>query len=106
MRGGEDGIESLKLVAVGFGKELSFNRNQRSTCKRLKVKRAAILTYEVYHRNERDVKAEENEIRFPRNLVDHDRSQLHDGVVEEPVRDRGNACCFGADPDGGDFRGI
>jgi hypothetical protein len=37
-----------------------------------------------YDGNETEIEAEEDKVCLPGNLVDHDRSELHDGVVEEP----------------------
>lgn len=53
---------------------------------------------EVHDGNESDVETEEYKIRLPRYCVDHDRRQLHHGVVEDPVCGCREPVGFGTDP--------
>lgn len=55
---------------------------------------------EVDDGDEGKVEAHEDKVGLPRNLVDHDGSELDDGVVEDPVRRRRQTVGFGTDADG------
>lgn len=80
MRFREDRIQRFEFVPVGLREE------------------------KVHDRDEGDIETEKYKISLPRDAVDHDRSELDDGVVEDPVgrgRETGrlgsdaNRCHFG-----------
>lgn len=75
MRLGEDAVHSLELVPVRLDKR------------------------KVHDRHEGQVETHEHEVRLPADAVDHDGAELHDGVVEDPVRTRTEPISFRADAD-------
>lgn len=78
----EDTVHSLELVTIGLDEE------------------------PVDNRNESEIKAHEDKVRFPSDGIDHDGRELHDRIVEQPIGRCRESIGFSSDSDGSDFRGI
>lgn len=78
----ENLIQSLQFMPIRLGKRKENNRDKH------------------------DVETEKHKISFPRDRVDHNGRELHDGVVEDPIRTGRETGGLGADSNRSDFGGV